>query len=119
MAGPPSPDVSGSSQQCSARLCLAQDTTTRIWDMRKLDRSVHTFCGEMSAVRSLRYSPDGRFLAVAEAADFVNLYDVASGYTRQALRLVPQALLQGFRALSSVFQLSSYSGSQHSILAAI
>ena len=79
---------------------------------------MHTFCGEMSAVRSLRYSPDGRFLAVAEAADFVNLYDVASGYKRQALRLAPQASLQGCRALSSVFQLSSHAESQHSTLAA-
>ena len=100
-------------------MCLPQDTTTRIWDMRKLDRSVHTFCGEMSAVRSLRYSPDGRFLAVAEAADFVNLYDVASGYTRQALRLVPLTLLQRCTAVSSVFQLFSCAEGQHSTLTAV
>jgi hypothetical protein len=33
----------------------------------------------MGAVRSTRFSPDGRLLAVAEAADFVHIYNVDGG----------------------------------------
>mmetsp|Transcript_67847 Transcript_67847/g.214640 ORF Transcript_67847/g.214640 Transcript_67847/m.214640 type:complete len:116 (-) Transcript_67847:47-394(-) len=35
----------------------------------------------MGAVRSLRYSDDGRSLAIAEPADFVHIVDVASNYS--------------------------------------
>jgi len=35
-------------------------------------------------VRSIRYSPDGHTLAVGEASDYVNLYDVDSAYARCA-----------------------------------
>ncbi|BDA49641.1 Uncharacterized WD repeat-containing protein C2A9.03 [Coccomyxa sp. Obi] len=59
-----------------------QDTSTRIWDLRRPDSSRAVMCGNMGAVRSLRYSPDGKFLAAAEPADFVRLYDVESNYTR-------------------------------------
>ena len=62
-------------------LCV-QDTSTRIWDLRKPSESVAVLCGNMGAVRSLRYSPDGRVLAAAEPADFVRLYDVQAGYSR-------------------------------------
>lgn len=65
---------------CTAVL-LPQDTTTRIWDMRMTNRSVHTLLGNMAAIRSLRYSSDGKYLAAAEAADFVHLYDVDAGYS--------------------------------------
>jgi WD40 repeat protein len=34
--------------------------------------------GRIGAVRGLRFSPDGRFLAAAEAADFVHVYDAAT-----------------------------------------
>ncbi|CAK0787530.1 hypothetical protein CVIRNUC_010750 [Coccomyxa viridis] len=59
-----------------------QDTSTRVWDLRAPSESVATLCGRMGAVRSLRYSPDGRLLAASEPADFVQLYDVTAGYTR-------------------------------------
>ena len=61
---------------------LVQDTTTRIWDLRMPRDSLHVLVGQMAAVRSLRYSPDGRFLAAAEAADFVHIYDSKSDYAR-------------------------------------
>lgn len=61
---------------------MLQDTSTRIWDLRRPDASRAVMCGNMGAVRSLRYSPDGKFLAAAEPADFVRLYDVESNYTR-------------------------------------
>lgn len=37
--------------------------------------------GRMAAIRSLRYSSDGRFLAAAEAADFVHIYNADVEYT--------------------------------------
>jgi WD40 repeat protein len=59
-----------------------QDTSTRVWDLRSTLAARSVMCGNMGAVRSLRYSPDGRLLAAAEPADFVRLYHVASDYTR-------------------------------------
>ena len=53
-----------------------------MWDLRKPSESTAMLFGSMGAVRSLRYSPDGRLLAASEPADFVQLYDVTSSYTR-------------------------------------
>lgn len=57
-----------------------QDRTCRLWDVRNPSRSVAVLEGRIGAVRALRYSPDGRFLAIAEPADFVHVYDAAAGY---------------------------------------
>lgn len=57
-----------------------QDTTTRLWDVRNLGQSLAVLKGRMGAIRSLRFSADGRFLAAAEPADFVHLYDAAAGF---------------------------------------
>ncbi|XP_015691205.1 uncharacterized WD repeat-containing protein C2A9.03 isoform X2 [Oryza brachyantha] len=57
-----------------------QDRTCRLWDVRNLSRSVAALGGRIGAVRGLRYSPDGRFLAVSEPADFVHVYDASAGY---------------------------------------
>lgn len=57
-----------------------QDTTTKIWDIRMSNECVHTLVGDMAAIRSLRYTPDGKFLAAAEAADFVHIYDTSNEY---------------------------------------
>jgi WD40 repeat protein len=63
------------------RRFVPQDTTTRVWDVRMTGRgSVAVLKGRIGAIRSLRYSPCGRVLAVAEPADFITLYDVAEGY---------------------------------------
>jgi len=60
-----------------------QDTTARVWDVRRLGGpSLFTLAGAMGAIRSLRWSPDGRFLAGAEPADFVRIYDAAAGFER-------------------------------------
>jgi WD40 repeat protein len=61
----------------------SQDHTTRIWDIRRPDQSLHIIVGCLGAIRSLRYSEDGRFLAASEPADFVHIYDVGSDYTRE------------------------------------
>ena len=60
-----------------------QDTTTRVWDMRHTGQSLAVLRGRMGAVRSLRFSSDGAFLAAAEPADFVHVYDVAASFTKK------------------------------------
>ena len=65
----------------------------------------------MGAVRSLRFSPDGRFLAMAEPADFVHIFDVNSGFrevrratvargTNHALGVLPHIVLCRSRKLT-------------------
>ena len=39
--------------------------------------------GRLGAIRSLRFSSDGRYLALAEPADFVHVYDVSQKFTRE------------------------------------
>lgn len=60
-----------------------QDATCRLWDVRNLSRSLAVLEGRIGAVRGLRFSPDGRFLAAAEAADFVHVYDAEAGYAAE------------------------------------
>jgi len=59
-----------------------QDKTTRLYDLRQPSQSFALLKAHIGAVRSLRFSPDGAFLAVAEPADYVTLYDMASGCRR-------------------------------------
>ncbi|KAK3151777.1 hypothetical protein QOZ80_3AG0250410 [Eleusine coracana subsp. coracana] len=60
-----------------------QDATCRLWDARNTSRSFAVLKGRISAVRGLRFSADGRFLAAAEAADFVHVYDAEAGYAAE------------------------------------
>ncbi|KAK6149474.1 hypothetical protein DH2020_016999 [Rehmannia glutinosa] len=60
-----------------------QDKTCRIWDIRNLSKSVTALKGNLGAIRSIRYTNDGRFMAMAEPADFVHVFDVESGYHQQ------------------------------------
>lgn len=57
-----------------------QDTTCRLWDVRNLSQSMAVLKGRMGAIRALRFTSDGRFLAMAEPADFVHIFDSHSGY---------------------------------------
>lgn len=79
----------GSPSEKTTSLLFLQDMCTRVWDLRKPSESTVTLHGRLGAVRSLRYSPDGRLLAASEPADFVQLYDVTSGYTRYCLLFTP------------------------------
>ena len=63
-------------------MLVAQDTTTRVWDIRQPGKSLVVLSGRMGAVRSLRFSSDGRFLAMAEHADFVHVFDIEEGFER-------------------------------------
>lgn len=60
-----------------------QDKTCRIWDIRNLSKSVETLRGNLGAIRSIRYSSNGQFMAMAEPADFVHIYDVKHGYDKE------------------------------------
>ena len=70
-------------------MLVAQDTTTRVWDIRQPGKSLVVLSGRMGAVRSLRFSSDGRFLAMAEPADFVHVFDVEEGFKRYNILLTP------------------------------
>ncbi|CAI9283433.1 unnamed protein product [Lactuca saligna] len=56
-----------------------QDKTCRVWDIRNVSKSVTALKANLGAIRSIRYSSDGRFMAMAEPADFVHVFDVRGG----------------------------------------
>ncbi|KAG5555651.1 hypothetical protein RHGRI_006338 [Rhododendron griersonianum] len=60
-----------------------QDKTCRIWDARNLSKSVAALKGNLGAIQPIRYSSDGRFMAMAEPADFVHVFDAKSGYEKE------------------------------------
>ncbi|XP_077237462.1 putative WD repeat-containing protein C2A9.03 [Tasmannia lanceolata] len=60
-----------------------QDKTCRIWDARNLSKSVAILKGNLGAIRSIRFTSDGQFMAMAEPADFVHVYDTRNGYDKQ------------------------------------
>ncbi|KAM3695956.1 hypothetical protein ACJW31_06G001900 [Castanea mollissima] len=60
-----------------------QDKTCRVWDVRNLSKSVAVLNGNIGAIRSIRYSSDGQYMAMAEAADFVHVYDAKNGFEKE------------------------------------
>ncbi|XP_078172891.1 putative WD repeat-containing protein C2A9.03 [Carex rostrata] len=60
-----------------------QDKSCRIWDVRNLSSSLSVLKGNIGAIRSVRYSPDGQFLFFAEAADFVHVYNSSLNYNKR------------------------------------
>ncbi|KAL3830449.1 hypothetical protein ACJIZ3_019251 [Penstemon smallii] len=58
-----------------------QDTTCRLWDIRNLSESLSVLKGRMGAIRTIRFTSDGRFMAMAEPADFVHVFDTQSDYS--------------------------------------
>ncbi|CAL5414897.1 unnamed protein product [Camellia sinensis] len=59
-----------------------QDTTCRLWDIRNLSESLCVLKGRMGAIRAVRFTSDGRFMAMAEPADFVHIFDTQSNYAQ-------------------------------------
>ncbi|KAJ6919889.1 hypothetical protein NC651_013739 [Populus alba x Populus x berolinensis] len=59
-----------------------QDTTCRLWDIRNLSQSLAVLKGNMGAIRALKFTSDGKFLAMAEPADFVHVFDTQSDYLK-------------------------------------
>ncbi|XP_042486212.1 uncharacterized WD repeat-containing protein C2A9.03-like [Macadamia integrifolia] len=60
-----------------------QDKTCRVWDLRKLSAPVAILKGNLGAVRSIHFSSDGEFMAVAEPADFVHIYSTKVDYKKR------------------------------------
>ncbi|CAK7323886.1 unnamed protein product [Dovyalis caffra] len=60
-----------------------QDKTCRIWDVRNLSKSLAVLKGNLGAIRSIRYESDGLYMAMAEPADFVHVYDAKNGYGKE------------------------------------
>lgn len=60
-----------------------QDKTCRIWDIRNLSKSIAVLKGNLGAIRSIRYTSDGQYMAMAEPADFVHVYDTKTGYKKE------------------------------------
>lgn len=57
----------------------SQDRTCRVWDVRNMSQNISVLGARMGAVRSLRFSSCGRFMAMAEPRDFVHVFDVNCG----------------------------------------
>ncbi|KAJ8480638.1 hypothetical protein OPV22_024365 [Ensete ventricosum] len=60
-----------------------QDKTCRVWDVRNPSKSLAVLRGNLGAIRSIRFTSDGQFMAMAEPADFVHIFDVRSGYNER------------------------------------
>lgn len=60
-----------------------QDKTCRVWDARNLSKSLAVLRGNLGAIRSIHFTSDGQFMAMAEPADFVHIFDVRSGYKQR------------------------------------
>nr|CAG8504616.1 11125_t:CDS:10 [Entrophospora candida] len=52
-----------------------KDKTTRLYDTRNMSKSFAVLGAKIGAVRSLQFSADGRYLSMAEPADFVHVFD--------------------------------------------
>ncbi|CAO3653293.1 unnamed protein product [Cunninghamella echinulata] len=51
-----------------------QDKTTMLYDIRQLSTPLHTLGANVGGVRSLHFSNDGKYLAMAEPIDFVHIF---------------------------------------------
>ncbi|KAJ2664300.1 hypothetical protein IW148_002124 [Coemansia sp. RSA 1199] len=53
----------------------SQDTSVRVYDVRWPREAAAVVCGNIGAMRVVRFSTCGRFLLAAEAADYVHVYE--------------------------------------------
>ncbi|KAL5140871.1 putative WD repeat-containing protein [Glycine soja] len=59
------------------------DRTCRIWDVRNLLQPVAALEGNATAISSISFTSDGRFMAMCEDVDFVHVYDVQDAFRRE------------------------------------
>ncbi|RGB38076.1 hypothetical protein C1646_693058 [Rhizophagus diaphanus] len=64
-----------------------QDKTTRLYDIRNMSKAFDVLGAKIGAVRSLHFSEDGRYLAMAEPADFVHIFDAHTFERSQVIDL--------------------------------
>ena len=65
-----------------------QDGIVKVWDARKLNRSIQTIAMEQAGCRSMQFSPLGsgkRVLVLAEPADFVHIVDAQTFESKQTI----------------------------------
>src|SRR5207253_2235489 len=55
----------------------AEDKTIRIWDLSS-STSITTLQGHMNSVRSVAFSPDGRFIASGSSDNTIRIWDLTS-----------------------------------------
>ncbi|MCL7042577.1 hypothetical protein MKW94_024505 [Papaver nudicaule] len=60
-----------------------QDKACRVWDIRNVSAPLAVLKGNLGAARSIRFSSDGQFMAVAEPADFVHIYSTKGDYSKR------------------------------------
>jgi len=56
-----------------------QDRCARIYDFRNMKHSLNVLPMKIDSVRSMRFTEDNQYLAVAEQIDYVHIYDAANG----------------------------------------
>lgn len=54
-----------------------------MWDVRNLSKSVAVLKRNLGAIRSIRFSSEGQFMAIAEPADFVHAYDAKNRFEKE------------------------------------
>jgi len=58
-----------------------QDYTVRIWDIRNPSTSVKILPAHMAPTRSVAFTNDGGFFVMAEAMDFIDIYNVNADFS--------------------------------------
>lgn len=56
-----------------------QDKCVRVYDFRNMKHTLNVLPMNISSVRSVRFTDDNQYLAVAEQIDYVHIYDAANG----------------------------------------
>ena len=73
----------------------SQDCTTRIWDIRQTKESIHCLSARIAPVRSVKFSSDGSMLVMAEAVDYLHIFDVEQQF-QQAQVIDMFGMINGF-----------------------
>ncbi|GAB2225594.1 hypothetical protein Droror1_Dr00006391 [Drosera rotundifolia] len=60
-----------------------QNMTCRLWDMRNMTESLAILKGRMGAIRDIKFTSNGHFMAMAEPADFIHIFHVNAGNKRE------------------------------------
>ncbi|KAF9600114.1 hypothetical protein IFM89_003661 [Coptis chinensis] len=55
----------------------------KLWDVRNPSQSLVVLKGRMGAIRAIKFSSDGQFMAMSEPADFVHIYGSQSEYIKE------------------------------------
>jgi len=59
-----------------------QDTTCHLWDIQNLGSSLGVLKGYIGAIHLVHFTSEGCFLAMAEPADFVHVFDIKQDYAK-------------------------------------